>query len=213
MCATSLRTRRPISGRREYWASDFKASLQRAKGSPPCDYTISAKLAAGFGIVIALTAVLGVLSITRMGSLDRDAQQIFKVDLQSILLTSQIEEEGLEVEEHMTKGVLAALMASDIAVEDPVHSAELQEQAEHFLAEAEVEAADVTHKIEELANSGLLNSAELALVAEIDANWHIFLLELEEVQADEEAGLTSPPGRPSSVARARWRSPSSLTSW
>ncbi len=174
---------------------------------------ISAKLAAGFGIVIALTAVLGVLSITRMGSLDRDAQQIFEVDLQSILLTSQIEEEGLEVEEHMTKGVLAALMASDIAVEDPVHSAELQEQAEHFLAEAEVEAADVTHKIEELANSGLLNSAELALVAEIDANWHIFLLELEEVQADEEAGLTSPPGRPSSVARARWRSPSSLTSW
>ena len=88
---------------------------------------VSAKLLLGFGVVIALTAVLGVLAITRLGSLDHDAQQIFEVDLQSILLTSQIEEEGLEVEEIMTKGVLAALMASDIAAEDPVHSAELQE--------------------------------------------------------------------------------------
>ena len=155
---------------------------------------VSAKLLLGFGVVIALTAVLGVLAITRLGSLDHDAQQIFEVDLQSILLTSQIEEEGLEVEEIMTKGVLAALMASDIAAEDPVHSAELQEQAEHFLAEAEIEAADVTAKIEQLATSGLLTSEELALTAEIDANWHIFLEELEEVITDEELGLTFEAG-------------------
>lgn len=75
---------------------------------------VSAKLIAGFGVVLLLTIVAGVMAISSLSSLNGDAQEIFEVDLESVLLVAAIEEEGLTVEELMTKGVLAALMAAEI---------------------------------------------------------------------------------------------------
>ena len=55
---------------------------------------IAAKLLGGFAIVLALVAVLGWVSITRMASIDAGAQLIFEEDLESIVLTAAIEEEA-----------------------------------------------------------------------------------------------------------------------
>ena len=150
---------------------------------------IAAKLLGGFGIVLAFVAVLGWVSITRMGSIDQGAQTIFEEDLESIVLMSQIEEEALDVEVVMTKGVLATLMANEILATDPVLAEELGHEAELLLGEAGAEAADVTHLIEELLLSGHLHGESLILGEELEHNWQIFLLEIEEVQADEAAGL------------------------
>ena len=91
---------------------------------------IAAKLLGGFGIVLALVAVLGWVSITRMSSIDQGAKTIFEEDLESIVLISALEEEALDVEIEMTKGVLATLMASEIIATNPEHAAELAAEAD-----------------------------------------------------------------------------------
>ena len=147
---------------------------------------IAAKLLGGFGIVLALVVALGFVSITRMASLDQGAQRIFEQDLESIVLAGLIEEEALDVEIEMSKGVLAALMASEIVVENPEHSAELANEAEHLIGIASTEAEDVTHRIDELLLSGHLAGETLVLGEELEHNWSVFLLELDEVRANLE---------------------------
>ena len=155
---------------------------------------IAAKLLGGFAIVLALVAVLGWVSITRMASIDAGAQLIFEEDLESIVLTAAIEEEALDVQVEMSKGVLATLMANEIAATDPVHSEELAAEAEHFLGIAFTEAEEVTHLIDELLLSGHLHGETLVIGEELEHNWSLFLLEVEEVRADEEAGLAFAAG-------------------
>ena len=155
---------------------------------------VSAKLIAGFGVVLLLTIVAGVMAISSLSSLNGDAQEILEVDLESVLLVAAIEEEGLTVEELMTKGVLAALMAAEIHDTDPAGAAHLEEEAAVLLEEAAVESEDVTHKIEELRASGHLGTTELLLLSDVEDNWNVFLLELDEVLLDEEAGLTFEAG-------------------
>ena len=102
---------------------------------------------------------------------------------------SEIEEEALDVETKMTNGVLATLMANEIEATNPAHAEELASQAVLPLEEAAVEAAEVTHLIEERLLSGHLHGESLIVGEELEHNWQIFLLELEEVEADEAAGL------------------------
>ena len=147
---------------------------------------LAAKILAGFGLIIAVTALLGVLSITRLASLDGDAQEIFEVDLESVLLISHIEVEALEVEEHMSKGVLAAVMATDES--HPELAEQLRHDADELLAEAAHESEEVTHNIETLRASGHLHGEELALLDEVEHEWTIFLAELEEVTLDVAEG-------------------------
>lgn len=52
----------------------------------------------------------------------------------------------------------------------------------------------MTHKIEELRASGHLGTTELLLLSDVEDNWNVFLLELDEVLLDEEAGLTFEAG-------------------
>jgi CHASE3 domain sensor protein len=136
---------------------------------------ISTKLFAGFGILLLLTAAMGWVSISRMGSLDQAAQRIFEEDLEAIVSITKIEEEALQVEELMTKGVLAALMGAEIHATDPVHAEELEAQADHLLEEAHVESEDVTLRLEALLASGLLHGELAAIAAEAQHNWSIFL--------------------------------------
>ena len=150
---------------------------------------ISTKLFAGFGVMLLMVAVMGWLSITRMASIDEAADRIFEEDLKAIVALTTIEEEALQVQEFMSKGVLAALMAQEIESTNPAHAAELETQADHLLDEANVEAGDVTSRIEELLASGLLNAELTATLEEAEHNWNLFLIELEEVNADEDAGL------------------------
>ena len=150
---------------------------------------VATKLFAGFGAILLLIAAMGWFSITRMASIDAEADKIFEEDLEAIVALTTIEKEALEVEELMSKGVLAALMAQEIEITNPAHSAELEAQADHFLDEANVEAADVTSRIEELLASRLLTGELAATLEEVEHNWELFLLELEEVNADEDAGL------------------------
>ena len=155
---------------------------------------VAAKLFAGFGVVLVLIAAMGWISITRMSALDQGAQRIFEEDLEAIVAVTKIEEEALEVQEKMTKGVLAALMAAEIHESNPAHAAELETAADHFLEEANVEAEDVTVRLEELVASGLLHGALLSTAEEAQHNWGLFLEELDEVNADEDAGLTFEAG-------------------
>ena len=150
---------------------------------------IGAKLFAGFGIVLLLMTVMGVVSISRMASLDQAADRIYEEDLEAIVAITKIEEEALQVQELMTKGVLAALMAQEIAVTDPDHAAELELVAEGMLDGALTEADDVTLRLEELMASGLLHGELLAIAEEAQHNWGIFLEELAEVEEDEHNGL------------------------
>lgn len=150
---------------------------------------VATKLFAGFGTVLLMVAVIGWLSITRMASIDKSAAAIFEEDLEAIVALTAIEEEALQVEKLMSKGVLAALMAQEIESTNPVHAAELEAEADHLLEEANVEAEDVTSRIEEMVASGLLHGELLATIEEAQHNWDLFLLELEEVNADEDAGL------------------------
>ena len=150
---------------------------------------VSAKLFAGFGVILLMVAAMGWLSIARMGSIDQEAARIFEEDLEAIVALTTIEEEALQVEEFMSKGVLAALMAKEIEISNPAHSAELEAEADHLLDEANVEAEDVTSRIEALLASGLLTGELATILEEVEHNWGLFLLELEEVNADEDAGL------------------------
>jgi hypothetical protein len=110
-----------------------------------------------------------------MGSLIQAAQRIFEEDLEAIVSITKIEEEALQVEELMTKGVLAALMGAEIHATDPVHAEELEAQADHLLEEAHVESEDVTLRLEALLASGLLHGELAAIAAEAQHNWSIFL--------------------------------------
>ena len=150
---------------------------------------VATKLFAGFTVILLMVAAMGWLSITRMASIDREADRIFEEDLEAIVALTKIEKEALEVEEFMSKGVLAALMAQEIESSDPAHAAELEAEADHLLDEANVEAADVTIRIEELLASELLTGELATTLEEVQHNWDLFLLELEEVNADEDAGL------------------------
>ena len=150
---------------------------------------VATKLFASFGTVLLMVAVIGWLSITRMASIDKSAAAIFEEDLEAIVALTAIEEEALQVEKLMSKGVLAALMAQEIESTNPAHAAELEAEADHLLEEANVEAEDVTSRIEEMVASGLLHGELLATIEEAQHNWDLFLLELEEVNADEDAGL------------------------
>jgi len=155
---------------------------------------IAAKLLGGFGVVIAMVAVLGWVSITRMGSIDEGAQRIYEEDLESIVAISTIEEEALDVQIELSKGVLATLMSNEIATENPVHSAELASEADHLLTVGFTEAEEVTHLIEELLIGGHLHGEALILGEEIEHNWALYMEEVELVRADEEAGLAFEAG-------------------
>ena len=150
---------------------------------------IGMKVGVGFAVVVILTAVKGWVAISRLGTLNASVVQITDVDLESILAVSRIEEGGLEVEESMSKGVLASLLSATFAAEDPAEAASLREQAALLLEEANVTAKDVTVQIEELQAVGHLNAEDTALLEEVAANWGVFLLELEEVTVDEAEGL------------------------
>ena len=152
-------------------------------------FPIGAKHAAGFGIIIVLTAVVGVIGISRLATLNADAERITQEDLESIVLTAGIEEEALEVEEFMSKGVLAFLVADGVEAHDPAEAVQLREEGTHLLEEAEVEAAEVTENLEGLAALGHLNASGRALAEQAQANWALFLLELDEVETDARAGL------------------------
>ena len=155
---------------------------------------IGAKLLTGFGIVLALVAVLAWVSITRMASIDKGAQLIFEEDLESIVLTAAIEEEALDVQVELTKGVLATLMSNEIAAENPTHAEELAAEAEHFLSVAFTEAEEVTHLIDELLLSGHLHGETLIIGEELEHNWSLFVEEVDLVAADEAAGLAFEAG-------------------
>ena len=155
---------------------------------------IAAKLLGGFGIVLALVAVMGWLSVTRMAAIDEDAKRIFEVDLKAIVLTSKIEEGALLTQEFLTKGVLATLMASEIEISHPAHAAELKEEGEHLLNEAYAESQEVTLKIEELLAGDFLHGELLVVAENLQHDWEMFLLEIDEVRADEAAGLAFEAG-------------------
>lgn len=150
---------------------------------------IAAKLFAGFGVVLVLIAIVGWVSISRMGSLDQAAHRIFEEDLEAIVAITKIEEEALQVQDFMVKGVLASLMAEEIEASDPAYAEELHTQADHLLEEAAVEAEDVTLRLETLLASGLLHGELASIAEEVEHNWGIFLGELAEVQADQDAEL------------------------
>ena len=176
-------------------------------------FPIGAKLAAGFGVILVLTALVGVIGITRLATLNENVVRITEVDLESILLTARIEEEGLEVEELMSKGVLALLLADDVEAHDPAEAALLHEESDHLLEEAAVEAVDVSHKIEELAALEHLNPTDRALVEEIGANWALFLLELDEVETDAAAGCSWRRPKRRCLGKARSPSRRSRPNW
>ena len=146
---------------------------------------ISAKLIAGFGILLVLTAIIGWLAITRMSSIDKNVDQMFADDLQGIVLASVLEEEALDVEQHMSKGALAAVMASEV---DGQEAASLLADAEAFLELAGEEAAEFGETLEELAAFPHLTVEEAKLVAMIGEEWALFLPELTEVEEDVLAG-------------------------
>ena len=151
--------------------------------------TIGTKLFAGFGVVVVMIAALGWVSVTRMASLDHAAARIYEEDLVGVLAVLKLEEEALVVEELMSKGVLASLMAEQIEHEDPAHAAELEAEAEHLLEEAQAEADLATAGFAELVGAELLHGDEQAILEDAEHNWHLFLEELAEVQADEALGL------------------------
>ena len=155
---------------------------------------VAAKLLGAFGLVLVLVVALGWVSITRMATLDEGAQRIFEEDLESIVLIATLEEEALDVQIEMSKGVLATLMAKEIATSDPAHSAELAEQAEHLLGVAYTESEEVSHLIEEMLASGHLHGEALVIGEELEHNWGIFLTELDTVRVDEEQGLAFEAG-------------------
>jgi len=157
--------------------------------------TIGTKLFAGFGIVLLMIGVLGWVSITRMASLDEGAKRIFEEDLEGVLMVSALEEEALKVEELMSKGVLASLMAEQVLRAEPAElAAELEVEAKQLLEEAHVESELVTVGFEELLDSGVLHGSLLDIADEAEHNWGLFLDELAEVEADEAAGLSLEAG-------------------
>ena len=96
-----------------------------------------------------------------------------------------LEEEALDVEEHMSKGALAALMASETT---GTQAATLREDAAAFFELADEEAAEFAHTLEELQAFPHLTAEDTKLLEEIDGNWQTFLAELTEVEEDVAAG-------------------------
>ena len=128
---------------------------------------ISAKLLAGFGIILAITAIVGWLAISRLGTVAEDVDILFEDDLEAIVLASVMEEEALEVEEHMSKGALAAVMATAVTGEQ---AASLEADAEALFELADEEAAQFNHSLEELAAFPHLTAEEAKLLEEIEEN-------------------------------------------
>ena len=100
-------------------------------------------------------------------------------------MASVMEEEALDVQEHMSKGALAALMATETS---GAEAAALQADAASFFELADEEAAEFGHALEELQAFPHLTAEEAKVVEEIGESWPIFLAELEEVEADVAEG-------------------------
>ena len=146
---------------------------------------IAVKLLGGFGIVLILVGIIGWLSITRLSSIDQGVERLFEDDLEGIVLASVMEEEALDVQEHMSKGALAALMATEVS---GAEAATLQADAASFFELADEEAAEFGHALEELQAFPHLTAEDAKLLEEIEENWAVFLPELEEVEVDVAAG-------------------------
>lgn len=149
--------------------------------------TVKAKLIIGFGVILLISAIAGVLSLTNMSGMNDRAKHIVQESVvkvgqaqtakQYLALILEAEKKILLVNQDATKSILAEQLSKDVAALDDL-LLEMQglspqaEDVETAAAESEQDAAAKQDSYGEIAEASVENiSEELAQLQSLSAVW------------------------------------------
>lgn len=160
-------------------------------------FTIKTKLAAAFGIVVALIVVSQVVAIRDLDRLNNELIKLVNVDSKNVQLVEELTQQELYVQVAVREMLLADTRAGQIAAEEALHEAEVHaeelytELASHLTGEAATvletyhEAAKLTHEIDErvlaMAASGNVDGANTVLARDAAPAWESLAVSLKDL--------------------------------
>jgi methyl-accepting chemotaxis protein len=147
--------------------------------------TVRVKLLAGFMLILALTAVVGLVGVTRLSTLNENMKRIVEDDFEGNVQVASMLEALEDTRRKSIKGVLLE-MASD--VEEGELAAEYVVEAETTLTEVAEEEAQFEEVLAEATAATHWTAEEQAVLAEIATQWEAFSAATSIAVADALAG-------------------------